>query len=53
MGMLAGEMKRKGKPIPTVDAMIAATAIHHSLTVVSRNMDDFINAEVSLVNPWG
>jgi predicted nucleic acid-binding protein len=51
-GMLASEMKRKGKPMPTVDAMIAATAIHHNLTVVSRNVDDFKNAGVSLVNPW-
>ena len=51
-GMLAGEMKRKGKPMPAVDAMIAATARHHKLTVVSRNVDDFGNAEVSLFNPW-
>lgn len=51
-GMLAGEMKRKGKPMPVVDAVIAATAIHNRLTVVSRNMHDFKNAEVSLVNPW-
>jgi predicted nucleic acid-binding protein len=33
-GMLAGDMKRKGRPIPAVDAMIAATALHHNLTVV-------------------
>ncbi len=51
-GMLAGEMKRKGKPMAVVDAVIAATAIHNRLTVVSRNVDDFRNAEVSLVNPW-
>ena len=51
-GMLAGEMKRKGKPMPAVDAMIAATAIHHKLTVVSRKVVDFGNAEVSLFNPW-
>jgi len=51
-GMLAGEMKRKGKPMPTVDAMIAATALHHRLTVVSRNVNDFKNAEVAVFNPW-
>jgi toxin FitB len=51
-GMLAGEMKQKGKPIPTVDAMIAATALHHKLTVVSRNVNDFKNAEVPVLNPW-
>ena len=37
-GLLAGEMKQKGKPMPTVDAMIAATALHHNLTVVTRNV---------------
>ena len=51
-GMLAGEMKRKGRPMPTVDAMIAATALHHKLTVVSRNVNDFKNAEVPVFNPW-
>ena len=51
-GMLAGEMKRKGKPMPAVDAMIAATALHHKLTVVSRNVNDFRNAEVPVFNPW-
>jgi predicted nucleic acid-binding protein len=48
----AAEMKRKGRPMPTVAAMIAAIAIHHNLTVVSRNVNDFNNAEVSLLNPW-
>jgi len=51
-GMLAADVKRQGRSVPTVDAMIAATAIHHNLTVVSRNVDDFKNAEVSLFNPW-
>jgi predicted nucleic acid-binding protein len=51
-GMLAGEMKRKGKPMPTIDALIAATALHHNLTVVSRNVNDFKNADVSVINPW-
>ena len=34
------------------DAMIAATAIEHGFTVVTRNMPDFINTGVSLLNPW-
>jgi predicted nucleic acid-binding protein len=51
-GLLTGEMKRRGTPLPTVDAIIAATAIHHGLTVVSRNVSDFNNAQVSVVNPW-
>ena len=33
-------------------AMIAATAIEHKLTVVTRNVSDFANTGVALVNPW-
>ena len=34
------------------DAMIAATAIEHSFTVVTRNVSDFVDTGVALVNPW-
>jgi hypothetical protein len=34
------------------DAMIAATAIEHSFTVVTRNTQDFVNTGVTLFNPW-
>lgn len=34
------------------DAMIAATAIEHRFTVVTRNMADFVNMGVPLINPW-
>ena len=34
------------------DAMIAATAIEHRFTVVTRNTADFANTGVALVNPW-
>jgi predicted nucleic acid-binding protein len=34
------------------DAMIAATAMVHGLTIVTRNIADFKNIEVSLLNPW-
>jgi toxin FitB len=40
-------------PKPERDAWIAATAIAHSLTVVSRNAKDFQQMNVGLVNPWG
>lgn len=34
------------------DLFIAATAAVHGLCVVTRNVDDFIRAEVSVFNPW-
>jgi predicted nucleic acid-binding protein len=34
------------------DALIAATALAHNMTVVSRNTADFIATGVSLLNPW-
>ena len=41
---------RTGRPIPTVDSLIAATA--HSLTVVTRNVRDLDVAGVATLNPW-
>ncbi len=35
------------------DALIAATALVHGLTVVTRNIADFDRTGVRLVNPWG
>ena len=34
------------------DAMIAATAIEHQFTVVTRNVSDFADTGVASVNPW-
>ena len=34
------------------DALIAATALVHSLTVVTRNTADFEATGVALLNPW-
>lgn len=35
------------------DAMIAATALEHGFTVVTRNTQDFVDTGVALLNPWG
>ena len=39
-------------PRPERDALIAATALTHGLTVVTRNVDDFAPTGVAVLNPW-
>ena len=39
-------------PRPEIDAIIAATALVHGMTVVTRNVADFQTMGVPLLNPW-
>ncbi|MHA7987806.1 PIN domain-containing protein [Rathayibacter sp. CAU 1779] len=39
-------------PVPMVDALIAASAIVHSLTLVTRNTKDMQRTGVQLLDPW-
>jgi len=39
-------------PRPVRDALIAATALVHSMNIVTRNIKDFSYAGVRLINPW-
>ncbi len=43
---------QKGKPVGYADSLIAATALTHNLTVVTRNTSDFQNVMKKLFNPW-
>lgn len=40
-------------PLPERDALIAAAALVHGMTVVTRNVADFEATGVPLINPWG
>ena len=51
-GLIAARAKSTGKGLSTIDGLLAATAIHHNLTIVSRNAGDFTNTQVPVVNPW-
>jgi predicted nucleic acid-binding protein len=51
-GLIAAGTRRKGKVLPVIDGLLAATALHHNLTVVSRNARDFASAQVQVLNPW-
>jgi toxin FitB len=51
-GILEGQCHLRGTPLNTADGMIAATAIEHRLTMVTRNTKDFANLGVDIFNPW-
>jgi len=51
-GILAGQCKIKGRPLKVADGLIAATALEHDLTVVTRNVRDFEGLGVEVFNPW-
>jgi predicted nucleic acid-binding protein len=48
---LVVELKRKGE-MPLLNGMIAASALHHNLTVATRNTRDFKKTGVKTVNPF-
>lgn len=51
-GSIAGESERRGKPLPVIDCLIAATALVHGLAVATRNVGDFERCGATCVNPW-
>jgi predicted nucleic acid-binding protein len=51
-GTLMGRIEAKGKPMPLIDSLIAATALHHDLVVVTRDEGDFAPSGVKILNPW-
>jgi predicted nucleic acid-binding protein len=48
-GRLAAQARRS---LPRFDSLIAATALHHDLRLVTRNVSDFQFPELEIVNPW-
>jgi predicted nucleic acid-binding protein len=50
-GLLA-RLRARGLAMPIKDSLIAATALTHDLTVVTRNTSDFNAAGVRLINPF-
>jgi len=51
-GLLAAGARSEGKSLSTIDGLLAATALQHNLTIVSRNVSDFANVRVQVLNPW-
>jgi predicted nucleic acid-binding protein len=49
---LAAARRNMGRPIPQLDAQIAAIASVHDATLATRNTADFEGCGIRLVNPW-
>ena len=41
-----------GRPVPAIDSLLAATALVHGLSMVSRNAKDFESLGLEVINPW-
>ena len=51
-GQLSASIRKQGFDIAAADMLIAATALHHGMHVVTRNVKDFEPTGVLLINPW-
>ena len=51
-GWIMVQAQVKGMALPIVDGLLAATALHHNLTAVPRNVSDFAVAGLSGIIPW-
>lgn len=52
-GLLTAKAKtEKNQKLPVIDGLLAATAQHHDLILVTRNVHDLVSTGVQLFNPW-
>ncbi len=49
---MIAELKTKGMVRQSFDSLIEATALHHQLILVTRNVKNFQNSQVTILNPW-
>ena len=50
--LLVEDGRKAGHTFSQPDLIIAATALHHGLTIVSRDVNDFEKARAPIFNPW-
>lgn len=50
--LLVEDGRKVGHTFSQPDLMIAATALHHGLTLVTRDLSDYARTRVPLLNPW-
>jgi predicted nucleic acid-binding protein len=51
-GAIVSDRILKGRKMQAMDALIAATAVTYGLTVVTRDVRDFVGSVTSILNPW-
>jgi len=51
-GQISGASQARGKPLPVIDALIAATGLVHGLVVATRNVSDLERCGAPCLNPW-
>jgi len=51
-GLISAQAKIAGTPLAVVDGLMAATALHHNLTLVTRNIKDVHVTGINTLNPW-
>lgn len=49
---MTAQAETQGKSMAAFDSIIAATARAHDCKLVSRNVRDFVNAGIDVINPW-
>jgi hypothetical protein len=50
--LLVEEGRRTGHTFSQPDLLIAATALHHGLTIVTRDTSEYLKAGAAVLNPW-
>ena len=51
-GETTAAARKKGFTVPVCDGLIASTAKHHGLHLMTRNVKDFRHIGVMMINPW-
>lgn len=52
-GKLLAKAETIGQTVGVIDGFLAATALVHEMTLVTRNVEDFSDVGIKVFNPWG
>jgi predicted nucleic acid-binding protein len=51
-GLIVAARERAGRPIAVIDAQIAAICAAYNAVLATRNIRDFLNTGIEIVDPW-